>query len=582
MQKESILKRELSSFTVLNTTQFLGALNDNIYKLLIVYFFLQIKGIEESHRILSLAGAIFVLPFLLFSAFSGTLADRYSKRNIIVITKLFELGIMTAGIFAFYYQSEWASWSILFLLATQSAIFGPSKYGILPEIVDTEKIARANGLMTSFTFLAIIVGTFLASFLLDISGRNFILAAIFCTTVALLGFIISLSIEYTPPSGSSKKLTFRLFDDIYQSLRLAKDEPSLLTAVMGAAFFLFLGAFMQINIIPYAIETLGMTDIQGGYMFLLVALGIGSGSIIAGKISGKGVELGIVPVAGILLALCTYGLDIFSGNIAIIIPLVAILGMFGGIFEIPLDSFIQIASPQENRGQIIGATNFLSFFGVLMASVLLYLITEVFGLRADKGFTFVASMTLGATSVITFMFFDYLTRFFCMCLSRLHFKINFLGQENIPKTPAIYICTHTDWNDTLLLLGAQRRRMRFFIQQEQDHYKWMKYIYRMLRVVMIPEIEPLENNEECLAAIRDTLHRGISVCIFVENPNVCQEFAKLIESDTLHDIFEEGLFPIIPVVIDKGTKKKEPRFFKRLMERIRVPASITFGALACE
>jgi len=339
---------------------------------------------------------------------------------------------------------------------------------------------------------------------------------------------------------------------------------------------------MQLNVIPYSIETLDMTDIQGGYMFLLVALGIGCGSIMAGKISGKSVELGIVPLAGILLALCCYGLDIFSGHIFVIIPLVAILGMFGGIFEIPLDSFIQIASPKKFRGQIIGATNFISFFGVLMASILLYVITETFGLRADKGFTIIASMILGATSVLTFMFFDYLTRFFCMCLSRLHFRIDFLGQENIPTTPAIYICTHTAWNDTLLMLGAQRRRMRFYIQQEQDHYKWLKYIYRMLRVVMIPEIEPLENNHTCLEAIRDNLKRGISVCIFVENPNVCQEFAKLIESETLHDIFEEGQYPVIPVVIDKGTKHKEPRFFKRLMERVRVPASITFGALACE
>lgn len=128
-----------SSFTYLNVTQFLGALNDNIYKLLIVYFFIQLEGIEFSHQILATTGATFVIPFLLFSAISGTLADRFSKRDIIVITKILELVIMGLAVCAFAFQSKWGSYAILFMLATQSAIFGPSKYGIVPELVSSEK-----------------------------------------------------------------------------------------------------------------------------------------------------------------------------------------------------------------------------------------------------------------------------------------------------------------------------------------------------------------------------------------------------------------------------------------------------------
>ena len=176
-----------SSFTYLNVTQFLGALNDNIYKLLIVYFFIQLEGIEFSHQILATTGAIFVIPFLLFSAISGTLADRFSKRDIIVTTKILELVIMGLAVCAFAFQSKWGSYAILFMLATQSAIFGPSKYGIVPELVSSEKISKANGLMTSFTFLAIILGTFLASFLIQITDRNFIISSIFCTFIALVG-----------------------------------------------------------------------------------------------------------------------------------------------------------------------------------------------------------------------------------------------------------------------------------------------------------------------------------------------------------------------------------------------------------
>lgn len=569
--------RKLSSFTYLNVTQFLGALNDNIYKLLIVYFFIQLDGIENSYRILATTGFIFVLPFLLFSAFSGTLADRYSKRNIIIYTKVFELIIMALGIFAFYLESKIGSCCILFLLATQSALFGPSKYGILPELVSTEKISKANGLMTSFTFLAIIFGTFFASFLLDVSNRDFIIAAIFCTFIALVGLVTSCCIEYTEPAGSSKRFNIDFLYEIFSTLKFASKQPSLLMAVFGSAFFLFLGAFVQLNMIPYAIHVLNLTDVQGGYLFLLTALGIGSGAMLAGKISGKSVELGLVPLAGLGVTLSCFFLDYFSDNLSKVIPMVVLVGLFGGMYEIPLDSFIQVASPRKRRGQIVAATNFLSFFGVLCASGLLYFVSEILGFSADEGFTIIGCLTLGVTVLFSFQFFDYLTRFIGMILSRLHFQASYSGIENLPETPAIYVCTHMAWNDTLLMLGAQRRRVRFFIQQEQDHSKWMKRLYRMLRVVLIPSIEPLERNAVCLDAIRKTLCKGISVCIFVENENVLEEIEKLKHSYSFREILEETHYPIVPVWIEKGKKDKQSRFFTRLMEKFRVPASISFG-----
>ncbi|HEV8051236.1 MAG TPA: MFS transporter, partial [Parachlamydiaceae bacterium] len=552
-----------SSFTYLNTTQFLGALNDNIYKLLIVYFFIQIEGIESSHKILAITGAIFVLPFLLFSASSGTMADRFSKRNIIVLTKTLEFVTLSLGVLAFQYESKIGSYFVLFLMATLSAIFGPSKYGILPELVASDKISKANGLMTSFTFLAIILGTFSASFLLDITNRHFIIAALFSTFMAFIAMAASFCIEYTPPSGSLKRFNIFFLGEITRTLKNASTHPSLLTAIFGSAFFMFLGAFVQLNMIPFALQSLHLSDVQGGYLFLLTALGIGSGCILAGKISGKTVELGLVPIAGIGVTISCYLLDLFSDQLFVVIPLVVILGLFGGIYQIPLDSYIQVTSPNTSRGQIVAATNFLSFFGVLCASALLFLITETFGLKADKGFTIVGSLTLLVTIAIGFQFFDYFTRFIAMILSNLHFKTKLKGIENIPEDhPAIFVCTHTAWNDTLLLLGAQRRRMRFFIQQEMDHrHPWIKRLYRMLRVVFIPDIEPLENNPACLNVIRSTLKRGIAVCIFVENQDLLIEIDKLKQSYSFQEILDEsGTCSIIPVVIEKGEKQTQSAF----------------------
>lgn len=574
------LIRRFSSFTYLNTTQFLGALNDNIYKLLIIYFFIQLEGIEYSHRILAITGAVFVLPFLLFSASSGTLADRFSKRNIIVLTKVFEFITLALGVLAFYFESKIGSYCVLFLMATLSAIFGPSKYSIIAEIVPSDKISKANGLITSFTFLAIILGTFTASFLLEITGRDFIFAALVSTFMAFIAMVASFCIEKTPPSGSSKRFTILFLGEIAATLKSASQYPSLLTAVIGSAFFLFLGAFVQLNMIPFAVQSLHLNDTQGGYLFLLTALGIGSGSILAGKISGKTVELGLVPLSGLGVVISCYFLDLFSDQLFVVIPIVTLLGLFGGMYEIPLDSYVQVSSPNTSRGQIIAATNFLSFCGVLFASAMLYLITEVFGLNADKGFTIVGSITLFITLILTYQYFDYLTRFIASILSKLHFQTSISGIENIPgDSPAIYVCTHTAWNDTLLMLGAQRRRMRFFIENEQGHnQRWIKRLYRMLRVVLIPSIEPLENNLVCLTVIKNTLKRGISVCIFVENSNLNEEIEKLKRSYPFQDIHAETGATLIPVIIEKGIKyKKSLPFFTRLMKKFRVPAAISFG-----
>lgn len=485
---------------------------------------------------------------------------------------------MVLGVLAFWYESRWGSYLILLLMAAQTALFGPSKYGILPELVPQDKISKSNGLMASFTFLAIISGTFFASFLVDITGRNFILASIFCTVVALIGVISSCCIEYTPPAGSSKKFDRHFLNDIFSTLKLASHQPSLLMAVCGSAFFLFLGAFVQLNMIPFATKSLHLTDIQGGYLFLLTALGIGTGSVLAGKISGKMVELGLVPIAALGVAITCFLIDLFSSHLMMVIPLVIIVGFFGGIYEIPLDSYVQVASPKKHRGQVVAATNFLSYCGVLCASMMLYLTEEVLGYSPDKGFTIIGIITLCVTVIIGYQYFDYLARFIGMILSRLHFQVSYYGIKNIPETPTIFVCTHTAWNDTLLMLGAQRRRLRFFIQQEQDHNsKFMRRLYRLLRVVFIPDIEPLEKNETCLMAIKKTLDKGISVCIFVENISTEDEIEKLNHSYCFRKILDETHYSIVPVTISKGIKDTQSRLFKRLMEKFRIPASIAFN-----
>ncbi len=569
----SFLTKKFTSFTYLNITQFLGALNDNIYKLLIAFFLIQQLGADSSYIIMSTTGIAFVLPFLLFSSNTGTLADRFSKRNIIVLTKILELLVMSMGLLAFAFESIAFSYITLFMMATQSAIFGPSKYGIIPELVHEEKISTANGLLTSFTFLAIIIGTFLASFITDISNRNFILAALTCTIISLAGVITSFGIEYTPPSGSVKRFDIRFLRDIFKTLKIAYAVPSLLPAIWGSAFFMFLGAFVQLNIIPFAMQSLNMTDVQGGYLFLLTAVGIGTGAVVSGKISGKNIELGLVPAAALGITFALFGLDYYSTSLGVVIPLILMIGFLGGMYQIPLDSYIQVASPNKYRGQVIAATNVVSFSGVMLAAVLIYALTAFFGLEADQGFTVMGTFAGFVAIYYGFQFFDYVTRFVGMLLSKIHFSTTISGYENLSNGASLYICRHTAWNDTLLILGSQRLRVRFFIQNEKNHKIWLLRFYKMLRVVMVPEIETYESSKDFLDKIEKTVKRGISVCVFIDKNDLEQEVGRMLVSPTFCKVLKDTETPIIPVTIEKGTKEKP----SGLLRKIHIPAHVSFG-----
>ena len=310
----------------------------------------------------------------------------------------------------------------------------------------------------------------------------------------------------------------------------------------------------------------------------MTALGIGVGSFLAGKISGKSVELGLIPLAGFALAGGCFLLDSLSGHPIVVFSLIPLLGIAGGLFIVPLDSYIQIGSPPLIRGQVIAATNFLSFVGVLLASFCLFLFNNILGLKSDEAFEIVGMITLAFAFLLFYQFFDFLSRFIGMVLSRLHFRTTYIGLEKIPEEPAIYVCRHTDWNDTLLILGAQKRRVRFFIQEVQDHSALLKRLYYLLRIVHIPEIEPLENNRQCLETIRTTLKKGISVCIFVKQSDVEATIEQLKHSWAFQEILDELENPMIPVFIDKEAKETPTHsFFGKLLRKFHWPASIRFG-----
>lgn len=522
---------QLSPFGYLNCTQFLGAMNDNIFKLLIVFCFIKLQGHQASNTILASVGAIYVIPFLLLSSTAGTMADRFSKRTIIVFVKAVECTVMFLGMLSFYLGSLPLAYSSLFLLACHSAIFAPCKYGIVPEIVPQERISRANGILTSCTYSAIIVGTFLAAFLTDISHHNFMIASAASVLFAITGLLFSLHIPKTPPSGSQKEINPRFISELLHNLKLIFKQPSLLSSVLGSAFFLFVGSYAQLNMIPFALDALGLTDVQGGYLFLLTALGIGGGSLLAGKLSGKSVELGLVPIGGFGIAICCILLALFHAHVAVEIFLVALIGVFGGIYLVPLDSYIQLASPKTVRGQVIATTNFLGFFGVLCSAGMLYFLSQIVGLRPATGFLVMGLITLVFVTGITIAISGYVVRFIYMVISRQKFGAIVHGFSMLQgHAPAFFLSTLPAWPWVTFLVGSQRRRMQIFIIKNgmKPLPSLKRFFYRLAFRHEVPTIDAIQPNAKLGKLIRASLERGTSIAIFLP-PDQPQEMQKLKE-----------------------------------------------------
>ncbi|MBX9923063.1 MAG: MFS transporter [Rhabdochlamydiaceae bacterium] len=387
------LRVKPSSFFCLNTAQFLGALNDCIYKLLTIFFLISVLGAEKSNTILSAAGAIYVVPFLLFSVAAGVLADKFSKQKIIIVLKGAEIVILLFALFVFQLKNVWGCYALLFLLATHSAILGPCKYGIIPEVVKKEKIAKANSIITSFTYLSIIIGTFFASFLTEITNYNYLLSASVCLAFALCGFIASFGINKTNSGKSVKKIRVFFVREIIQTILGSRKIALLTPCLFGSAFFLFIGAFTQLNIIPFAIQALQLSEYAGGYLFLLCAIGIAGGALLAGKILKKGISLGVSCLTGFVISILFCLLWLFSSFLIPTITIIILLGITGGIFIVPFDSFIQIYSSPKKRGQTIATANFLGFCGILIASFCLYFFGNILKLSAATGFLYMGLIT---------------------------------------------------------------------------------------------------------------------------------------------------------------------------------------------
>jgi len=553
------------SFYLLNATQFLGAMNDNIFKLLVIYLLINVQGSLYANKILALAGAAFVIPFLLFSSAAGVLADRKSKRTIIVLTKLLEVVVMGLSIVAVFLQSSLACYTLLFLMATQSAIFGPSKYGIIPELVEQKKISRANGLLSSFTYLAIIIGTFLASFITDITNKNFILMASFCLFIAIMGFFTSLGIAKTNPKKAKKKINPVFFYEIYKTLCLSRETPHLLMAIIGSAFFLLVGSFTQLNIIPFAIESLGLSEVGGGYLFLFVAIGIAIGSIIAGKLGKEHVDLGLSCVASLFIAILFFLLWIFSFSLVMTVLILIFLGVFGGLLLVPFDSFIQIKSPDQKRGQVIASSNFLSFCGVLISAFLIYLFGDELAFSAASGFGLMGLITLVFNLVLigsmTEIFLPYLSKHFILKKYRLRLD------GGIPAPDSLLILQKRKMLQILMLYSLMPETRVLVSDKYFRTFPWINGFLNTFYIVT-PDRNPEKTLHVLFKKAKELQDKEKMVCIILR-----KHYPKEMIENTYKHIFGKFTSRVLFANLKKEPRKKT--FISRIFHKRSLTLSFT-------
>ncbi|NGX27076.1 MAG: Lysophospholipid transporter LplT [Chlamydiae bacterium] len=546
---------EKYSLNFLNSAQFCGALNDNIYKFVLIFYLIQLKGPDHANTILSIAGAVFVIPFLLFSSAAGILADRLSKNRMIIFIKVTEILIILLAIAAFAFKIMWGSYALLFLLATQSAVFSPPKYGIIPELVSKNKVSKANGLITSFTYLAIIFGTFLASFLTELTNRNYVLVGCFCLLISFVGFFSSFGIKHTESMGSQKKVDIFFVREILRTLSECKDQKHLLACIYGGAYFLFVGGFTQLNIIPFAISSLGLTEVAGGYLFLTTALGIASGAWSAGKVSRKHhIELGLTCFAGLFIAIFFFVLAASSFNIVLAVIALFFIGFSGGNFIVPFESFIQLFSPEQNRSHVIAAANFLSFIGVLIASFALFLFNEVFNFTAAQSFIVMGVLTIIFTLVLFVRLSDHVLSFSARNILRtfISVKVNDLSLVRRTKNPLLMLEDATLFKAWLLTSALPNVHL-LFPQYKTRSFPWFQRVFFSLH-----RIESPQKFETLVSKSRRFRDPNMIPCIYLNKKKPVPEKQMF----SIRTIFTRKSYEVISVNIERAQSNWHIRFSK--------------------
>jgi acyl-[acyl-carrier-protein]-phospholipid O-acyltransferase / long-chain-fatty-acid--[acyl-carrier-protein] ligase len=569
-------------FWSLIATQFQGAFNDNALKFLVIFLIIgnNLSPDEEELKVL-LIGSLFALPFILFSMTGGYFADRYSKRSVTIWTKVFEIAAMLFAIVAFSMHNLTMASVSVFLASTQGALFGPSKYGLLPELLPEKRLSWGNGVIELGTFLAAIAGTVLGGLLSDVfKGRQYY-SGVFFLACSVVGLVTSFGISKVPAADPTKRFRINFLADLWTQCKLIAPDRVLRLAVLGNTYFFFLAGLLQFNIVFYGRDVLHVPATESGFLQASIAIGIGLGSLAAGYLSGGKIEYGLIPLGG--LGITTFGflLAVHGLTFPSVLALLALLGFFGGFFIVPISALLQHRPEEQHRGGVLAAANLLSFIGIFAASGVFYLFKHFLHLGPAGIFFWSALVTLAALVYILWLLPDSLIHLLLWIAAHTIYRLDLKGQENIPaRGGALLTPNHASWVDAVLLIAATDRPIRFLMFKGVYDHPLVNPIARILNVIPIASDQGPREMIHSLREASEALRNGEVVCIFPEG-----EITRIGQMLPFRRGFEriiKGIdVPIIPVNIDGiwGSifSFSGGRFLWKWPRTIPYPVRLTFG-----
>jgi 1-acyl-sn-glycerol-3-phosphate acyltransferase len=569
---------EKSQFTLLGErrfspffgVQFLGAMNDNVFKqaLVILLAYQTASFTTMSSDVLqNLAQALFILPFFLFSATAGQLADKYEKSRLITITVTLELLCMAIGGWGLLTQNLGLLLTALFLGGTQSALFGPVKYAILPQVLDERELVGGNALVETGTSIAILIGMILGGWMIAQPGWGVVGVAVATLSFSALGIVLSRAIPTAAPVDPALRINWNPITETWRNYQFTRKNRVVFLSILGISWFWFYGAMLATQFPNLSKNVLGGSEHVVTLLLTIFSVGIGLGSLLCERLSGHKLEIGLVPFGSIGLSL--FGIDLWAATAGYAPPAAGItaatflqeaalmriaadlflIGVFGGFYIVPLYALIQSRSERTHRSRVIAGNNILNAAFIVAAAVLAIALLGA-GATLPQLFLVTAILNAAVAIYIYSLVPEFLTRFMVWMLIHSVYRLKKTGLERIPEDgPAIVVCNHTSYVDALVISAACRRPIRWVMDHRIFNVPLLRFFFRIAKAI---PIAPAKENPEMLERAYDAIARELAdgqiVGIFPEG--------KLTSTGEMNEfrggivrILEKSPVPVIPMAL---------------------------------
>jgi len=554
-------------------TQFLGAANDNIFKFaftMLVTYQLSVAWLPPQLAGLVI-GAVFIAPFLLFSATSGQLADKYDKATLTRLVKNLEILIMVLGAVGLFTNLVALLLGCIFLLGLHSTLFGPVKYAYLPQHLAEHELTGGNGMIEMGTFVAILLGNLAGGVLIDLPADAWLpgthAVGLGCLALAVMGRIAAQAVPPTPSNAPGLKVNWNPVSETWRNLMLAKENIAVYRSLLGISWMWFFGAVFLSQFPSFSKDVLHGSPQVASLLLVVFSLGVGIGSLLCETLSRRHVEIGLVPLGAI-------GMTVFAGDLYFasrglaegsglhgvgeflaqgahwrVLADLFLLSLSAGLYSVPMYALIQLRSPASHRARIIAANNILNALFMIASAVIVgALLSAGVSIPAVFGLIALANLVVGA--YIFLLVPEYLLRFLAWMLSRFIYRLRLVDDEHIPATgPAIIVCNHVSFVDAVLLMAASPRPIRFVMDHRIFKVPVLGGLFKLAKAIPIaPRGEDPAAYEAAFAAADAVLAEGDLLGIFPEGGITSDGRLQVFKGGVMK-IIERRPVPVVPVAL---------------------------------